>query len=100
MMVFHTRANHESFKLILSTSITYNRFVPESLTGGSNEQFKDVFRSGVLYYLEVAKTANEVSICVPNRVKVEYAAIAITVKRFTSDNTFSAIVHCFLVFLE
>ena len=70
------------------------------MDGWKYKQFSDVFRSAVLYHLEVTKTANEVSICVPNRVKVEYAAIAITVKRFTSDNTFSSVVYSFLVFLE
>ena len=74
--------------------------MPESLTGGSNERFKDVFRSKVLYYLEVAKTANEIPIYISHRVKVEHTFISISVKSFASDNTFNAFVYGFLVFLE
>ena len=74
--------------------------MPESWTGGSNEQFIDVFRSGILYHIEVSKTANKVSISMSNRVKVEYTIIAITVKRFTSYNTFSPFMYGFLVFFE
>ena len=74
--------------------------MPESWTGGSGEQFRDVFWSDVLYHFEVFKTANEIPISIAHRVKVEYTFISTTVKSFVSDNTFSPFVNGFLVFLE